>query len=211
MFDCREGTEYQASALVLYEPAMGMPLLTSRPFPNRSKMQRACLQNPPIHLLQNIKRVYLPSLHLCFCISHLISYFSALQVYHATGWQPRLWTSSECAPLYLLSFLSAIHLDTVKQSFIISKCERMYKNGEVVAEVEGNAPLEIVGPQHLAAYLRAALIATPLVSTYRYHVTELLPMGSPIPPVCPLHPNEAPPTFLPPDEYGHYTVLESIL
>lgn len=85
----------------------------------------------------------------------------------------------------------------------------MYRNGEAVADVEGNAHLEIVGPQHLAAYLRTALIATPLASTYRYHVTELLPMGLPIPPVCPsLHPNEAPPTFLPPEDDGHYTVLE---
>ena len=102
-------------------------------------------------------------------------------------------------------FFSACHLDPVEQGFLRSISKRLQRSFECGTEPEGNEHLEIVGPQHLAAYLRAALIATPLASTYRYHVTELLPMGSPIPPVCPLHPNEAPPTFLPPDEYGHYT------
>lgn len=66
---------------------------------------------------------------------------------------------------------------------------------------------EIVGPQHLATFLRTSLICSDSHFSWSYHVTELLPIGSPIPHVDKLHDNEAPPTFIFPDSDGTYTVL----
>ena len=116
-----------------------------------------------------------------------------------------------------LSVLSVRHLDVVKQGFISSKCERLHRVPRNVAAAAAAEPaenartLEIVGPQHLAAFLRAALTASRL--RWTYHVTELLPMGWPRTPIpdCPLHPNELAPSFIWPDEAdGTYTVLEDV-
>ena len=71
--------------------------------------------------------------------------------------------------------------------------------------------MEIVGPQHLATFLRTALICSNIYFPMRwtYHVTELLPTGSPIPHrAAPPHANEAPPTFISPAVDGTYSVLE---
>jgi ribonuclease BN (tRNA processing enzyme) len=66
---------------------------------------------------------------------------------------------------------------------------------------------EIVGPQHLATFLRTSLICSDAHFSWNYHVTELLPAGSPIPHIDKLHDNEAPPTFILPDSDGIYSVL----
>ena len=66
---------------------------------------------------------------------------------------------------------------------------------------------EIVGPQHLAAFLRSAFTCSDAHFPWRYHVTELLPAGATLPPSDSLHPNESPPTFILPDVDGTYTVL----
>jgi ribonuclease BN (tRNA processing enzyme) len=66
---------------------------------------------------------------------------------------------------------------------------------------------EIVGPQHLAVFLRTALTCSDSHFPWTYHVTELLPAGSPVPHVEQLHGNEAPPTFILPEADGSYTVL----
>lgn len=68
---------------------------------------------------------------------------------------------------------------------------------------------EIVGPQHLATFLRTSLICSDSHFCWNYHVTELLPAGSPVPLVDKLHDNEAPTTFILPDSDGTYTVLAS--
>jgi hypothetical protein len=66
---------------------------------------------------------------------------------------------------------------------------------------------EIVGPQHLSAFLRTAFICSDTHLPWNYHVTELLPLGSPVPHVDKLHDNEAAPSFILPDSDGTYTVL----
>jgi hypothetical protein len=110
MFDCGEGTEHQASALTLHLPSI-CKLFFIHPFPNCSKMQRACLQNPPVHCSRNIERVYRPEtspiLVLCCCICRLISIVSASQVHHEHGGGPHIWTSCESCMHFrdvLLSF-----------------------------------------------------------------------------------------------------------
>jgi hypothetical protein len=67
--------------------------------------------------------------------------------------------------------------------------------------------MEIVGPQHLATFLRTALICSDSHFPWMYHVTELLPAGSVAPVTGTLHDNEAPPSFILPAEDGTYTVL----
>jgi hypothetical protein len=66
---------------------------------------------------------------------------------------------------------------------------------------------EIVGPQHLATFLRTSFFCSDSHFPWNYHVTELLPAGSPVPHVDTLHDNEAPTTFILPDSDGTYTVL----
>ena len=66
---------------------------------------------------------------------------------------------------------------------------------------------EIVGPQHLSAFLRAAFLCSDTDLPWNYHVTELLPAGSSPPAVAQLHHNEHVPSFVFPDADGTYTVL----
>ena len=68
---------------------------------------------------------------------------------------------------------------------------------------------ELVGPQHLATFLRTVFTCSDAHFPWCYHVTELLPSGCPIPHIDPasLHSNEAPPTFILPQADGTYDVL----
>ena len=132
------------------------------------------------------------------------------------GGRPYLWTSCESC-MYLIFwrriavFFSACHFDPVEQGFLRSISRRLQRSFECGTEPQGNEHLEIVGPQHLATFLRTALICSNIHFPMRwtYHVTELLPTGSPIPHHAPpQHPNEAPPTFVLPAVDGTYSVLE---
>jgi hypothetical protein len=64
----------------------------------------------------------------------------------------------------------------------------------------------------LAAFLRSTFSCSDAHFPWNYHVTELLPAGSPIPHIDPasLHANEAPPTFVLPQPDGTYDVLAGL-
>ena len=156
--------------------------------------------------------LHLKKLFIC----RLISNVSASQVHHVHGGRPYLWTSCESC-MYLnfwrriAVFFSACHLDPVEQGFLRSISKRLQRSCECRTEPEGNENLEIVGPQHLATFLRTALMCSNIHFPMRwtYHVTELLPTGSPISHrAAPPHANEAPPTFISPAVDGTYSVLE---
>ena len=82
------------------------------------------------------------------------------------------------------------------------------EGGHAVQDFSPNQKyMEIVGPQHLATFIRTALICSDSHFPWMYHVTELLPAGSAAPVTGTLHDNEAPPSYILPAEDGTYTVL----
>jgi ribonuclease BN (tRNA processing enzyme) len=129
--------------------------------------------------------------------------------------------------------LSACALDTLMQGFICSlplhwqppaaaaaaggaaavaaaefDADEDGQDAEVQDFSSSQKKIELVGPQHLATFLRTTFTCSDVHFPWNFHVTELLSAASPIPHIDPasLHANEAPPTFVLPQPDGTYAV-----